>query len=63
MAESGELSYYAEFDSDSFLSGSVNYYTNSGDDNGISDISVSPKSEVAPYRFELEFVVTVNRDT
>ena len=56
MTESRELSYYAESDSDSFLSGSVNYYTDSSDDDGISDTSVLPKSEVALYCFELEFV-------
>ena len=55
MAESGELSDYAESDSDSFLSGSVNYSTDSSDDDGVSDTSVSHESEIAPYRFEPVF--------
>ena len=48
MAESGELSFYAESDSDSFLTGSVHYSTDSSDYDGASD-------RVAPYRFEPEY--------
>ena len=62
MAESEELSYYTESDSDSYLSGSVTYSTDSSDDDGVSDTSVSPESEVAPYRFEPEYVDSESRD-
>ena len=53
MAEIGELSFYAESDSDSFLTGSVHYSTDNSDYDGISDRSISPESEVAPYHFSL----------
>ena len=56
MAESEESSCYAESDSDSFLSGSVNYSTDTSDDVSVSDTSVPTEfevaSEIAPYRFE-----------
>ena len=55
MAESGELSFYAESDSDSFLTGSVHYSTDNSDYDGASERSISPESEVAPYRFEPEY--------
>ena len=57
MAESGELGSYADSDSDSFLSGSVDYSTDGSDDDSASDSSILPEFEVTPYRFEPERVV------
>ena len=55
MAESGELSFYAESDSDLFLTGSVHYSTDNSNYDGVSDRSISPESEVVPYRFEPKY--------
>ena len=54
MAESSNSSCSVESDDDSFLSGSVNYSTESSVDLSVSDLSVSAEVEVLPYRFEPE---------
>ena len=55
MAESGELSFYAKSDADSFLTGSIHYSTDNSDYDGFYDRSILPESEVAPYRFEPKY--------
>ena len=55
MAKSEVLSFYAESDSDSFLTGSVHYSTGNSEYDGVSDRSISPESEVGLYRFEPEY--------
>ena len=55
MAESGELGFYAESNTDSFLTGSVHYSTDNSDYDGVSDRLIFPESKVAPYRFEPEY--------
>ena len=54
IAESSNSSCSVESDDGSFLSGSVNYSTESSADLSISDLSVSAEVEVLPYRFEPE---------
>ena len=54
MAESSNSSCSIESNDDSFLSGSMNYSTESSVDLSISDFSVSAEVEVLPYRFEPE---------
>ena len=63
MAESEESS-YTESDSDSFLSGSVNYSTDTSDDVSVSDTSVPVEfevaSEVVPYHLN-SWYLTANQ--
>ena len=54
MAESSNSSCSIESDDNSFLSGSVNYSTESSVDLSLSDLSVSAEVEVVPYCFEPE---------
>ena len=52
MSESSNLICNIESDSDSFLSESVNYSTESTDDLSVYNLSIPAEVEVLPYRFE-----------
>jgi len=52
MAVSSDSSSCIESDSNSILSGLVNYSMEYSDDDSISDLSISPETEVLPYCFK-----------